>query len=303
MNERSTSKIESADKRMALKLRMMAAGDQIPILSRIGSGDPMLEQRKAENIRAEFVEEYVNDTLKEFNQRLFSSLMPYGLFEGIEIPSLQDLQAAIGQKFLGVYEFEILDHIKHLLKNYSYDFIIDIGAAEGLYAVAFSKHVAAKGDETRIFAFEQSYFTRERLRQTVKRNKATNVHILDEFNQHSIKDIDPEKKGLILSDCEGYEDRIFSKANASRFKNCNLVIETHDNVVPGVTERLLELLSDTHSVQRVEQQPVVNSIALITNEWFRLLDEKQQLDILECDRHPETRWVVAEANRLNEQPA
>ncbi len=293
MNKRTADKLKASDAAIAKRLKTMEFTSKIPILKRTPLNDPIYKQQLQENERRRFVQEYLDTTLKEFTDNIFSTTIPYGLFKGIQIANFQDLQAGIAQKFLGIYEFEIAPYFSTLLENNPYDFFVDIGAAEGLYAIVFDRAIKKSGHPATIYAYEMEYCTRAMLRKRLADNGVTNAEILDEFSISTLDEIDTSKRGFILSDCEGFEAEIFTDANLSKFANCDMIIETHDNFAPNATQKVMDVLSKTHDVIRVDQQPLSAALQLITDEWFNSLSEKKRLALLEGSRHPETRWVVA----------
>jgi hypothetical protein len=293
MNKQTADKLKASDSAIAKRLKSMEFTSKIPILRRTPLNDPHFQEQQKENERKAFVQQYLDATLKEFTDNIFNTTIPYGLFKGIQIADFQDLQAGIAQKFLGIYEFEIAPYFTKLLENSKYDFFVDIGAAEGLYAIVFDRAIKKSGHPATIYAYEMEYCTRAMLRKRLSDNGVTNAEILDKFSVETIDEIDPEKRGFILSDCEGFETELFTHANHSKFANCDMIIETHDNFSENATQKVIDVLSKTHDVVRVDQQPLSDALKLVTDDWFNSLSEKKRLDLLEGSRHPETRWVIA----------
>ena len=293
MKKQTAEKLKAADRLTANRLKSMEFTSKIPILRKKPLNDPIFIQQQKENERKVFVQNYLDTTLKEFTDNIFNTTIPYGLFKGIHIDNFQDLQAGIAQKFLGIYEFEIAPFFSKLLANSKYDFFVDIGAAEGLYAIVFDRAIKKSGHPANIFAYEMEYCTRAMLRKRLADNNVSNAHILDEFSVATLEEIDTTKRGFILSDCEGFEVELFTEGNLSKFKNCDLIIETHDNFAPNATQKVIDVLSKTHNVERVNQQPLSAALKLVTDDWFNSLSEEKRLSLLEGSRHPETRWVVA----------
>ena len=54
---------------------------------------------------------------------------------------------------------------------------------------------------------------------------------------------------FVLSDCEGYEAALFGREALPALRAATLLIETHDQFVPGVSERLRNDLGATHDVR------------------------------------------------------
>src|SRR5438105_426555 len=61
-----------------------------------------------------------------------------GPFRGLRYPSASSLHSGLLPKLLGTYEAELHGPIEHLLKSRTYGAVVDVGAAEGYYAVGFA---------------------------------------------------------------------------------------------------------------------------------------------------------------------
>jgi hypothetical protein len=53
----------------------------------------------------------------------------------------------------------------------------------------------------------------------------------------------------VLSDCEGYESALFTPSVVRALRTAVVLIETHDGMVPGVSDRLRAAFSATHAVR------------------------------------------------------
>jgi hypothetical protein len=213
----------------------------------------------------------------------------HGIFKELLFGNLENLQAGIVQKLLGVYEIELNPWISEFSKN-QYDYVMNIGAAEGLYSILFEKLFP----ETRIYSFEQEFWTRNLLRKTCALNNTKNVVILGEFDTSAIQNIDQTKRGLVFCDCEGFESVIFSPTYLEKFKNCDLIIEVHDHIVPNVSSTLLSNLAKRNKTFLVEQITLQDRLSLIPNQNFNSLPEDTRINLINEDRHPSNMWIVSQ---------
>jgi len=60
-----------------------------------------------------------------------------------------------------------------------------------------------------------------------------------------------EGRGFALLDCEGGEDQLLCNS-VELLKRCDILVETHEFIVPGVVERLISKFSETHQVFHFE---------------------------------------------------
>lgn len=214
-----------------------------------------------------------------------------GYCSGIQFGTIGNLQAGIAQKLLGVYEVELTDRLEQL-EDRNYDWIVNIGAAEGLYSIRFSR--TWKGIP--VYSFEQDFATRQLLREMKELNQASNVVVLGEFKLAYMKLFKPGSKGLIFSDCEGFEKLLFTDQTVQALKDVDLVIETHDHLAEGVHDGLKKVLGETHKVEEVDQLTLKERCERVAEDWFKQLPEKTQIGMLNEDRHPSNRWIIASSH-------
>jgi hypothetical protein len=216
----------------------------------------------------------------------------YGIFKDILFGNPENLQAGIVQKLLGVYEIELKPWISEFSKN-QYDYVMNIGAAEGLYSILFEKLFPA----TSIYSFEQEFWTRNLLRKTCLLNNTENVVVLGEFDTSAIENIDEKKRGLIFCDCEGFESVIFSPAYLEKFRNCDLIIEVHDHIIPDVSSTLQRNLAHREETFLIEQITLQDRLKLISNQSFKSLPEDTKISLINEDRPPSNMWIVSRGSK------
>ncbi|MBL0309765.1 MAG: hypothetical protein IPP77_08860 [Bacteroidetes bacterium] len=238
-----------------------------------------------------FVNNYVKETLLKLTNHhpVFGRpIIESGLFQNIRIESVADLQAGIAQKLFGVYEIEIKEDLERFLKN-KYDYVLNIGAAEGLYSIVFSKAFPS----TPVYSYEESYHTRKLFRKLCAINNAENVEVLGRFDVEELDKLNSSFKGLVICDCEGFENVIFSQANIQKFLKSDILIETHDHMVPGTTTNIRNILEKNFEVKIVEQMSLESRASLIKEKAFNNLDIASKVAALDEDRNPLNRWIVA----------
>lgn len=257
-----------------------------------------LEYHKFQKKR-QFINDYVQENIKPHLTGIETTNtnqpIKYGVFQNIKYESILNLQAGIVQKLFGVYEIEISSHLLGFFKN-RYDYVINIGAAEGLFSIVFEKSLP----NTPVYSFEQDFNTRMLFRHMCSINQCNNVVVAGSFDLTTVNDIDALKRGFIFSDCEGFELSVFSKANIHKFENCDLVIETHDHLINDITRNLKEVLHKTHFVQEVLQISLSERAKLVTDPAFQKLTEKTQVTLLNEDRNPLNHWLIAKSRKYHQ---
>ncbi len=128
-------------------------------------------------------------------------------------------------KILGVYEKEICATLHKFLARKKDTHFVDIGAADGYYAVGASYSKAASN----VFAFEIS----DQGRQALKNNAAINncldkISIQGEASYQSLKSIfKPEQNYVVMVDIEGGEYGLLTDDVLELMRNSYLIIELH----------------------------------------------------------------------------
>lgn len=153
-------------------------------------------------------------------------------------------------KLIGSYEEELYPTISEIIASNPAT-VIDIGCAEGYYAVGLAKCLP----QAQVYAFDTNKDARGYCMELAKLNGLSNqVHVRGFFNEEALKQFASES-AFFLSDCEGYEAEIFNPASVELLKKCDFLIEFHDMFVPGITETLKERFSLTHSIQIIDTKP------------------------------------------------
>ena len=164
-----------------------------------------------------------------------------GPFKGMKYIS-ESVGSCHMPKILGIYENEIYPTFLNFLRNS--DLFVDIGAAEGYYAVGS----AIKYPNLNVIAFEMDKTGRQYISNLKKRNNVDNVEIREKFSDVDFFSIQKSAYNRItyLIDIEGEEINIFSKYH-NHFNNSYFIIEIHDRVSNEIESYLKRFYSNTHN--------------------------------------------------------
>jgi precorrin-6B methylase 2 len=134
-------------------------------------------------------------------------------------------------KLVGLYERELHDAIDNALAA-GPPTIIDLGAAEGYYAVG----LALACPSTNVFAFELSQSGQAACRTLAEANGATIV-MHRAATGPAVRRL-PLDRAFVLCDIEGGEAQVFDEATARALRTATVLVELHEARAPGVTETL-----------------------------------------------------------------
>jgi len=182
-----------------------------------------------------------NETL----EKIFSDLtVKNGPFKGMKYPEFISCGSSIYPKLLGYYEPE-LEPILHAINNIKYSEILDVGCAEGYYAVG----LAMKHPESKVLAFDTNKIALTQCQKMAELNLVSHqLTIGGFFNSENLRDFIFTNRGLVICDCEGYEKLLFDKLNIGNLRNVDVLIELHDFTDCNISSYLINLFNETHDL-------------------------------------------------------
>jgi hypothetical protein len=161
--------------------------------------------------------------------------------------------SALAPKIAGTYEQELHPYLARLAATRP-DAFIDIGAAEGYYAVG----AAVAGWSQRIIAFETEPAARRALGELMALNQLapSRIDVRAACTPAALQDL---LAGLaspaVLMDVEGYEAFLLDPLRIPALSRCTLLVEHHDFTLPGLRDAVVARMRATHSVTTIEQSP------------------------------------------------
>lgn len=160
-------------------------------------------------------------------------------------------QGELLPKLLGTYEKE-LTPVWQALVAAPPDLVIDIGAAEGFYAVGLARLL-----QRTVIAFELEPPYHAAIRALARSNGvADHVHVLGECTSATLdRELTRGAQPFVLSDCEGAEAILLDPLKAPELRRARILVELHERLVPGVTPLVLGRFALTHTAQLITTIP------------------------------------------------
>lgn len=155
-------------------------------------------------------------------------------------------------KLLGMYERELNSAIEEACAV-DVPLIIDIGAAEGYYAVG----LAMRNLKARVIAFEMEEKGRAALgKMTLLNGVDDRVEIRGKCEVADLRSaLAGADRALVVCDAEGYEEVLLQPNEVPELASTYVLAEMHDFISRGITERVTERFTPTHRVERIWQEP------------------------------------------------
>lgn len=178
-----------------------------------------------------------------------------GPFKGMNYV-VQSAEGALMPRMLGIYERELHGELAALAESPP-ETVIDIGCAEGYYAVGLARLMPG----VTVHAFDIDETARRRCGLLAEANGvADRVKVGGEFTGADFARF-AGTRTLVFIDAEGFEDEILRPDLYPALRGFDLIVETHPIPRPGVTGRLIERFASTHDITRID--PAVTRADLI----------------------------------------
>jgi hypothetical protein len=204
-----------------------------------------------------------------------------GPFRGMRYPkrSLMDRDGI--PLLFGTYELELQPIIEEVATE-RYNCIVDIGSAEGYYAVGLALRT-----KTPVHAFDCEPRERHYLRRMAQLNGVGNLIRTSSWCEP--KDLSRLVKGrrcLVISDCEGFEFDLFNDECVNAVGSSDLIIELHESAAAlNARKELLERFHETHSNRVITFSPN-NLGSSVPEKWRKFAREFRQ---------PEQQWLYLQS--------
>lgn len=216
-----------------------------------------------------------------------------GPFAGLRYPGAYSHGSTLAPKLLGTYEAELQPILDRLLTK-DYQTIIDVGGAEGYYAIG----CALRWPRADVIAYELQREAREAMAEMAAANGVEDRIAIEA--ECMFGDL-YGRRALVICDIEGSEADLLVNDHAEQgFADSDFLIETHDLFRPGICAQLHEQFSLTHQVTVVdavmdEQRPQLWSLPELA-----MLSSQRQSQVIGERRGGPMQWLVCESK--NEFP-
>ena len=175
-----------------------------------------------------------------------------GLFKGLKYPGVRSYGSTILPKLAGAYEVAVQEQLQELLDEKNYTTIIDIGCAEGYYAVG----MALMQPEAKVIAYDLAILAQALCAEMAELNGVRDrIEIAGECKKESLKSLNfNEGRVLVICDCEGGEYELI-KPEYFISSETDFIIELHDVSVDKIkNKKLAESFSQTHNIIMIKEK-------------------------------------------------
>jgi len=226
----------------------------------------LLKKQKELKSKEKFIiEKYLKNNFK----------IRYGPFAGIKYIK-NSFGSVLLPKIIGSYEEPIQEWINQAITR-KYRKIIDLGSAEGYYAIGMAKSLP----RSTILASDIDSKARHLCRDLAKKNNCNNVKIRGKVNHQELNKEIIKDETIIICDIEGDELELLKPNKVKKLTYCDIICELHDDLMlNNITEEIIKRFYKTHSIEIVVDRPreknrykILNSLPLDVASF--ILDERR----------------------------
>lgn len=192
-----------------------------------------------------------------------------GVFKGMRYPGARSVGSAVVPKLLGTYERELQPLLEEVCRT-PYTTIVDVGCAEGYYAVG----LAMRLPDARVYAYDTSPEARTLCQSMAEINDvADRVFVRERCDTEVLRTLDMGSRALVIVDCEGYEKHLLTPEVVPYLRRHDLLVEAHDFIDINISTIMHKLFEATHDIQTIQ------SVDDIQKAKTYLLPELQRYDL------------------------
>lgn len=174
-----------------------------------------------------------------------------GPFRGMLLPETSSWgDGDLAPEILGAYECELHAALERAFAR-APERVVNVGCAEGYYAVG----AALRLPGATVHAFDLDEAALRVCGEIARRNGvADRIRLERRCDPARLLDLLRTcPRALLLLDCEGYERELITPETVPALAGADLIVECHDFLEPGLTDRLAALLRPTHEVELVRE--------------------------------------------------
>jgi precorrin-6B methylase 2 len=209
-------------------------------------------------------------------------VVQHGPFAGMNYVAAAT-EGALLPRLIGSYECELHPHILALVEE-GIDTVVDVGCAEGYYAVGLARLIP----HAAVHAYDTDPAAREACRALAEANGVSErVHIGETFPGEAFAGFTPGRT-LVFMDIEGGERQLLDPSAYPALKGLHVLVETHPNPSADLTALIAGRFEGSHDIIRVDLGPKTTPLP----EWMLKLSHIDQLIGAWEWRMRPTPWLV-----------
>ncbi len=207
-----------------------------------------------------------------------------GPFKGMRY-IFRNVGSALHPKILGVYEKELSASIERLL-DLPCDRLVNIGSAEGYYAIGFARRHACPD----IVCVDRKPEAHRYAQSLAKLNGVeSRLRYLTSIEVQDFEALlEDAAHPLLIVDCEGYEFQLLDPVRAPVLNRCRMLVEMHPYNGLGDLDEFLSRFESSHHVEVIRAEPRIGRDSPAGVK----LSDRQAAILMNEGRPPGMTWLM-----------
>ena len=250
-------------------------------LRRILSGPPDADQLTAAlRHLAKWRSELIANTLTNRS----GSVVLSGPFQGMNY-GVRASEGSRAARLIGSYEASLAPVIEDIVAR-AYDLVVDVGCAEGYYAVGLARRMPG----ARVLARDANPKAQELCAALAALNDVGNRVDIGGQMDHTDFDICKTARTVVICDIEGAEVELLDPVRAPGLLAADILVEAHDCIMPGLAALITQRFVATHVVRQIGRKLDDSGLPA----WMESLSDLDRLIALWEWRGGPTPWLWME---------
>lgn len=207
-----------------------------------------------------------------------------GPFAGMAYP-IRAAEGARSARILGAYEASLEPVVETIIARGD-PCVVDIGCAEGYYAVGLARRMP----QTRVLARDTSDRAQALCRALAQANDVQDRVQIGGLWTHADFALCAATKTTVICDMEGAEADLLDPAAAPGLRHADILVEVHEGMRPGLLARLSARFSPSHRITRIDRALRPDRLP----DWAETLSDLDRLLLLWEWRASPTPWLWME---------
>ena len=204
-----------------------------------------------------------------------------GPFKGLHY-SMRSTEGAAPARLVGCYEASLAPVVEKIIAQ-AYPEVMDIGCAEGYYAVGLARRMP----QTVVRAFDTNPSAREACRVMAAANGVLDRVVIGGTVAHPDFAQCAQTQTCVICDIEGAEAQLLDPNLAPGLRHADVLVEVHDCFSPGLSDEISERFMQSHTITRIDR--TVDMAAL--PDWMEELSDLDRILTLWEWRIGATPWL------------
>lgn len=166
-----------------------------------------------------------------------------GPFKGMDY-GVRASEGSRAARLIGAYEASLAPVIEDIVAR-GYDLVVDVGSAEGYYAVGLARRMPG----ARVLARDANPKAQQLCAALAMLNGVGAQVEIGGLMHHGDFDMCHTARAVVICDIEGAEADLLDPIRAPGLLAADILVETHDCITPGLSQLIARRFAASHNVQ------------------------------------------------------